>query len=120
MIAATLCGCTGIAGGMVLGPLFLAYNMVPQVMSGTNQYITMIASIATCIQFIYIGELLWGHALMFGLITLVAAYSGLKAINVYIAKSGKQSTITVILVLVLSLALIALPIDYLLKEYGYK
>lgn len=36
MIAAVLCGMTGIAGGMVLGPLFLTYNMVPQVMSGTN------------------------------------------------------------------------------------
>jgi hypothetical protein len=36
MIAAVLCGCTGIAGGMVLGPLFLRYNMIPQVMSGTN------------------------------------------------------------------------------------
>jgi len=36
MIAAVLCGCTGIAGGMVLGPLFLKYNMVPSVMSGTN------------------------------------------------------------------------------------
>lgn len=46
MIAAILCGMTGIAGGMVLGPLFLSYNMVPQVMSGTNQYITMVASIA--------------------------------------------------------------------------
>jgi hypothetical protein len=29
MIAAVLCGCTGIAGGMVLGPLFLKYNMIP-------------------------------------------------------------------------------------------
>ena len=29
MIAAVLCGCTGIAGGMILGPLFLTYNMVP-------------------------------------------------------------------------------------------
>lgn len=36
MIAAILCGMTGIAGGMVLGPLFLSYNMVPLVMSGTN------------------------------------------------------------------------------------
>jgi uncharacterized membrane protein YfcA len=27
---------TGIAGGMVLGPLFLSYNMLPQVMSSTN------------------------------------------------------------------------------------
>ena len=29
MIAAILCGATGIAGGMVLGPLFLTYNMQP-------------------------------------------------------------------------------------------
>ena len=36
MVAATLCGMTGIAGGMVLGPLFLRYNMVPTVMSATN------------------------------------------------------------------------------------
>ena len=27
MIAAVLCGCTGIAGGMVLGPLFMSYGM---------------------------------------------------------------------------------------------
>ena len=54
-IAAVLCGCTGIAGGMVLGPLFLKYNMHPSVMSGTNQYITMIASISVAIQFAWIG-----------------------------------------------------------------
>ena len=36
MIAAGLCGMTGIAGGMVLGPLFLTYNMLPSIMSGTN------------------------------------------------------------------------------------
>ena len=35
-IAAGLCGMTGIAGGMVLGPLFLTYNMIPSIMSGTN------------------------------------------------------------------------------------
>ena len=36
MVAAILCGMTGIAGGMVLGPLFLKYNMLPTVMSATN------------------------------------------------------------------------------------
>lgn len=36
MIAAILCGATGIAGGMVLGPLFLTYDMQPQVMAATN------------------------------------------------------------------------------------
>ena len=55
MIAAGLCGMTGIAGGMVLGPLFLTYDMIPSVMSGTNQYITMIASISVAVQFAFIG-----------------------------------------------------------------
>ena len=88
-IAAMLCGCTGIAGGMVLGPLFLKYNMIPQVMSGTNQYITMIASIVTAFQFIYIGDLLWVYAAFFGVMTIISAFFGLKALNMYIAKSGK-------------------------------
>jgi len=44
MLASILCGMTGIAGGMVLGPLFLKYNMVPIIMSSTNQYITLLAS----------------------------------------------------------------------------
>ena len=57
LIAAVLCGLTGIAGGMVLGPLFLSYNMLPTVMSATNQYITMIASISVCIQFFLLGTL---------------------------------------------------------------
>ena len=29
MIAALLTGICGISGGMVLGPLFLSYNMIP-------------------------------------------------------------------------------------------
>lgn len=114
MIAAILCGCTGIAGGMVLGPLFLTYNMVPTVMSGTNQYITMIASIATAIQFVYIGNLLIEYAILTGLISLVAAFIGIKAINI-VTKSGKQSVITLILVIVLTLALLSLPLNYLIK-----
>jgi len=89
MIAAVLCGCTGIAGGMVLGPLFLKYNMIPQVMSGTNQYITMIASISVAIQFIYIGAMNFQYAAMFGVITVISAYTGITAVNMYVKRSGK-------------------------------
>ena len=72
---------TGIAGGMVLGPLFLSYDMLPQVMSGTNQYITMIASFSVCIQFFCGGQLIMHYAVMFGLLTLVAAFSGIHFVN---------------------------------------
>lgn len=115
MIAAVLCGCTGIAGGMVLGPLFLKYNMIPQVMSGTNQYITMIASLSVAIQFIYIGAMNFQYAILFGFLTLIAAYTGITAVNIYVKRSGKQSVIAILLVIVLTLALISLPIDYIMK-----
>lgn len=49
MVASLLCGCTGIAGGMVLGPLFMSYGMKPKVMAATNQYITMISSVSVVI-----------------------------------------------------------------------
>ena len=84
-------------------------------MSGTNQYITMIASVATAIQFAYVGELLYAYSVYFGLMTIVAAYVGLKAINIYIKRSGKQSVITIILTGVLTMALISLPLNYILK-----
>ena len=89
MIAAVLCGCTGIAGGMVLGPLFLKYNMIPSVMSGTNQYITMIASLSVAIQFMYIGAMNFQYAFLFGGLTLIAAYTGITAVNHYVKRSGK-------------------------------
>lgn len=114
MIAAMLCGMTGIAGGMVLGPLFLTYNMVPQIMSGTNQYITMIASVSVVFQFIYIGQLYYYYAMIFGAMTIFAAFTGIKLVNIYIKKSGKQSIITILLVIVLTLALVSLPLKYIL------
>ena len=89
LIAASLCGFTGIAGGMVHGPLFLSYKMVPQVMAGTNQYITMIASLVTVLQFILLKDLLWNYTMLFGAMTIVAAYCGLQSFNVFIARSGK-------------------------------
>jgi uncharacterized membrane protein YfcA len=116
-IAALLCGCTGIAGGMVLGPLFLKYDMIPQVMSGTNQYITMIASISVAIQFLWLGDMLVNYAILFGFLTIISAYIGITSINNYVKKSGKQSTITVILTFVLVVALVSLPINYILDSY---
>lgn len=114
LIAASLCGFTGIAGGMVLGPLFLSYNMVPQVMAGTNQYITMIASLVTVLQFMLLGDLLWNYAILFGTMTIVAAYCGLKSLNVYIARSGKQSVIAIVLAICLGFALLSLPLKYII------
>jgi hypothetical protein len=80
MLASILCGMTGIAGGMVLGPLFLKYNMVPIIMSSTNQYITLLASFSVFIQFALAGEVTWDWAICFGLLALLSAYIGIVGI----------------------------------------
>lgn len=115
-IAAILCGMTGIAGGMVLGPLFLSYNMLPSVMSSTNQYITMIASLSVVIQFFMNSLLSPDYALIFGSLSFVSALTGLVVVNKIIQKSGKQSIIAILLTVVLVVALILLPVNYLLKS----
>ena len=46
-------------------------------MSGTNQYITMVAAISVVLQFIFINELIWPHSLLFGALSLIAAYVGI-------------------------------------------
>lgn len=115
MIAAVLCGMTGIAGGMVLGPLFLTYNMVPQIMSATNQYITMIASISVVVQFIYLDQLYWSYSIVFGILSIFGAYTGIGCVNAYIKRSGKQSVIAIILVVTLTLALLSLPLKYIIQ-----
>ena len=117
MVAAIICGMTGIAGGMVLGPLFLTYNMLPTVMSATNQYITMIASISVVIQFVYLGQLDCPYAALFGVVAFIAAFIGIKGVNIYMQKhGGKQSVITVILTVVLIFALLSLPLHFYLKS----
>lgn len=115
--ASMLCGCTGIAGGMVLGPLFMSYGMLPSVMSATNQYITMIASLSVVIQFIMLQELNWYFSALFGASTVFAAFLGLKILDCYMRKAGgKQSTIAVLLVICLTLALVSVPLNMMLKS----
>ena len=46
-------------------------------MSGTNQYITMVAAISVVLQFIFMNELIWSHSLLFGALSLIAAYVGI-------------------------------------------
>jgi len=60
--------------------------------------------------------MIWAYAILFGMITLVAAYIGITGINWYVKKNGgKESIIAFMLVLVLVLAFVSLPINHILK-----
>ena len=81
MLASVLCGCTGMAGGLVLGPLFLKYGMIPQIMSSTNQYISMFACFSVTLQYIIQDELIYEYAIILGITSLICAYIGITGIT---------------------------------------
>jgi uncharacterized membrane protein YfcA len=85
-------------------------------MSATNQYITMISSLAVMLQFAVLQELDWTYAGIFGATSLISAYAGLTAVKWYINKSGKESFIALILVIVLIFALVSLPIKSIMDN----
>ena len=58
-------------------------------MSATNQFITLIASVAVASQFAYLGVIHWGHCGVFALITVAAAFTGIKFVNWYTQKYGR-------------------------------
>lgn len=115
-LGAILCGMTGIAGGMVIGPIFLSYKMIPIVMSMTNQYITLIASLSVVIQFFMEGLLSLDYAIVFAFVAFTGSLIGITAVNKAVQKSGKQSPIAIMLTLVLIQALILLPVNAWIKS----
>jgi len=63
------------------------------------------------------GDMLVNYAILFGVMTVISAYIGITSINNYIKKTGKQSTIAILLTSVLVVALISLPLNFILDSY---
>lgn len=75
----------------------------------------MWASLSVAILFACNGELDWEWAVFFGFMTFISAFTGIRGINWYIKRSGKQSTIAFILTGCLIAAIVMLPINAILK-----
>ena len=76
----------------------------------------MISAVAVAVQFAMASEMNYAYALIFGVSTIGAAYIGIKSVQIYISQSGKESIIALMLLIVLSLALISIPLKYLLTN----
>jgi len=60
-------GIVGLAGGIVLTPLFLSMGMLTEVLQGTSLYIALISTISVAGQFFYIGVVNIPYAISIGL-----------------------------------------------------
>ena len=61
-----------------------------------------------------LGELNMPYSLLFGAVTVVAVFLGIKGVDMYIKKGKGESVIAILLIICLTLALISVPIKMLL------
>ncbi|CDW72608.1 UNKNOWN [Stylonychia lemnae] len=115
-ISGILGGIVGIAGGIILGPLFLQLGMLPVLVASTNQYLALISTIAVSFQYWYLGMLNLQYIIVLGSVTVLGCYIGIKQVQVIVQKSGRQSIMVVILAIVLFLSFSMIPVKYWLKS----
>ena len=113
-IAGILGGIVGIAGGIILGPLFLHMGMLPTVVSSTNQYLAMISCISVTSQFLYMGVLNIPYCLALGVFQIIASYIGVTQVSRIVKLTRRESVIVISLAVVLFIAFFSLPIKYIL------
>jgi uncharacterized membrane protein YfcA len=61
-------GIVGIAGGIILGPVFLQLGMLPTLVASTNQYLAMISTLSVTCQFLIMNLLNIPFSIYLGLI----------------------------------------------------
>ena len=76
-LAGILSGILGIAGGIIMSPLFLSLGMLPAVTAATNQYIGMISSLSVTLQFLYQGKINNDYFILMAIVILLSAVIGL-------------------------------------------
>jgi len=80
-VASIICVCAGISGGTVYSPLFLSYNMIPQVASASQGVLVMVGVCSAFLQFYQLGKIHGHLALLFMFMTFVSALIGILGVN---------------------------------------
>jgi uncharacterized membrane protein YfcA len=111
-LAGTIGGVVGIAGGLILAPVFLSLGMNPTVVSGTNQYLALISTISVTTQFVSMGILNYDYALFIGMFVAVGSVTGITQVKRIVKATGRQSVIVITLAFVLFLSFAFLPLKF--------
>lgn len=114
-----MAGALGLGGGVIFNPLLLSMGVPPKVSSATGMYLITFSKIATCLIYFLSGELLLDYGLWASLWSCVGSILGLKAVNWYMDKVGRQSIIVAALTFVMAISVIGVPffgIQDLLKK----
>jgi len=75
-IAGILAGSLGIAGGLLMGPILLEMNMDPRISTATSNFMGLLTSSSTSIQYLLLNKLIWSLSWKLMIISAVASFTG--------------------------------------------
>eukprot|EP00929_Paragymnodinium_shiwhaense_P015177 TRINITY_DN123221_c0_g1_i1.p1 TRINITY_DN123221_c0_g1~~TRINITY_DN123221_c0_g1_i1.p1 ORF type:complete len:458 (+),score=83.16 TRINITY_DN123221_c0_g1_i1:89-1462(+) len=82
VVTGILAGLVGVGGGLILSPFFLIMGMDPSVAVGTSSTCVLFTSSSTTLQYIFTDRIIMHLAVTYGLVTLLASYSGTSLVHV--------------------------------------
>lgn len=92
-----LAGLIGVGGGLILSPFFLVMGMDPAVAVGTSSTCVLFTSSSTTMQYVFTDRIIMPLAVVYGIVTFVASYSGTSLVHLLQDKfDGRKSYITLI------------------------
>jgi len=94
-----LAGLVGVGGGLILSPFFLLTGMEPAVAVGTSATCVLFTSSSTTMQYVFTDRIIMSLALVYGLVTLVASFTGTCLVHIIQDKFARKSYITFIVAL---------------------
>lgn len=115
LISGIICGCLGLGGGTLLGPLFLTLNYHPNMIRATTNFLVMITSLSSSIQFIMMGMTNFSYGIPYAIIGGLSALIGNFLTNNLINKIGRPSIPIICLGVLFSLSSIAVFINLIVR-----
>ena len=115
LISGFIAGTIGIGGGVVLGPILLSYGIFPVVSTVTTNFLVLLTSSSTSLQFILSNMMNYQYAFVSIIFSILGSYVGTKIIHHYFTKSGRQSLLIFALVLVIGSSALILPISSIIS-----
>jgi hypothetical protein len=128
--AGVAAGLLGIGGGLVVGPLMLAYGIRPQVLAATSSFMILFTSSLAVVQYGVAGMINLEYGIYFFIVSFIGSAAGVLIVKKLVDKYGRASFIVLCLALVILLSAVILPIYLVISmvkleqegkaEYGFK
>ena len=115
LLAGVTAGLLGIGGGMVIGPLFLAIGMEPQVGTSSCAFMILWTAFSGVVIYAVDEHLGWQLALYCIGFGFISGQIGQKVVNTVLKKTGRPSYVVFLLGSIIGMACIAMTTTLLIK-----